>query len=58
MSRKIYLVAWPVTTGASPEIFQAGEFSWDQSTFINNHIQGEKEKPRREKSPGRSPGNS
>ena len=32
------------------EFFRAGEFSWNQSTSINNHLQHEKERPNREKS--------
>ena len=38
--------------------FRAGEFSWNMDTSINNHLQLEKEKPRREKSPVFSPGKS
>ena len=32
------------------EFFRAREFSWNQGTLINNHLQDEKEKSRREKS--------
>ena len=40
------------------EFFRTGEFSWNQSTLINIHLQHKKEKPRREKSPIFFPGNS
>ena len=37
--------------------FRAGQFSWNQGTLINNDVQHEKERPRREKSPVFSLGN-
>ena len=40
------------------EVFRAGKFSWNSGTSINNHLHNEKERPRREKSPVFSPGNS
>ena len=33
------------------EFFRAGEFSWNYGTLINIHLQQNKEKLRREKSP-------
>ena len=41
----------------NPEIFRAGEFSRNWCTLISNHVQREKERPRREKSPVFPPGN-
>ena len=40
------------------EFFRAGEFSWNQGTLVNIHPQHEKERPRKEKICGFSPGNS
>ena len=37
---------------SNQEFFRAGEFSWNQDTSINIHLQHKKEKPRREKISG------
>ena len=48
----------PYYQAGNQEIFRAGEFSSNYGTLINIHLEQNKEKPHREKSPIFLPGNS